>query len=125
MKINIFRFNPFINTIPYYTSYILSLQEEVSVLQALDYIYMYLDGNIAYRNYRCFEGVCGSCMVHLNGRNVKGCEMILKPGEEYTIDPVKGYPIIRDLVVDYGHERRNMKEDVRYMITSGTTLERK
>jgi len=125
MKLNIFRFDSSVDAVPYYVSYVLPSQEELTVLQALDYVYHAMDRSLAYRNYRCFEGVCLSCMVVVNGKTVKGCETLLSPGKEYTIDPLKGYPIIRDLVVDYGQERIDKQRGEKFLIKTGTLIEGK
>jgi fumarate reductase iron-sulfur subunit len=123
MKLNIFRFDSSVDAVPSYRSYVLPAQEEWTVLQALDYIYDTVDRSLGYRNYRCFEGVCLSCMVVVNGKPVKGCETLLSPGKEYTIDPLKGYPIIRDLVVDYGQERTDQQSGKKFLIKTGTLIE--
>ena len=125
MKLNIFRFDSSLDAVPYYRSYVLPSLEEWTVLQALDYVYHVMDRSLAYRNYRCFEGVCLSCMVVVNGKTVKGCETLLSPGKEYTIDPLKGYPIIRDLVVDYGQERIDKQRGEKFLIKTGTWIEGK
>ena len=41
----------------------------------------------------------------MNGTVKKACHVVLEPRSEYTVEPLKGYPVIRDLVVDFGIRR--------------------
>lgn len=62
-------------------------------------------------DYDCREGICGSCGVMINGKAHGGlpqtatCQLYLRhfsDGDEITIEPwrAKGFPVIKDLVVD-------------------------
>jgi succinate dehydrogenase / fumarate reductase iron-sulfur subunit len=62
-------------------------------------------------DHDCREGICGSCSMHINGephgpdRGVTTCQLHMrkfKDGETIYIEPfrAKGFPIIKDLVVD-------------------------
>jgi succinate dehydrogenase/fumarate reductase-like Fe-S protein len=33
---------------------------------------------------------------------MRTCSRVLQPGESILLEPMKGFPIIRDLVVDFG-----------------------
>ncbi|MGB3201916.1 MAG: succinate dehydrogenase/fumarate reductase iron-sulfur subunit, partial [Nodosilinea sp.] len=62
-------------------------------------------------DYDCREGICGSCGVMINGKAHGGrpqtatCQLYLRyfnDGDEITVEPwrAKGFPVIKDLVVD-------------------------
>ena len=38
----------------------------------------------------------------VNGKGMRTCSRVLHPGEKILLEPMKGFPIIRDLVVDFG-----------------------
>jgi len=101
IKAKVFRFNPKTDKEPRYEVYEIRTKDPMTVSDILKYIYENIDNSLAFRYYRCFKGVCGSCLISVNGKPCKGCQVIVKPGEEVVIEPIKGYKIIRDLVVDF------------------------
>jgi succinate dehydrogenase / fumarate reductase iron-sulfur subunit len=55
----------------------------------------------------CLEEVCGSCTMNVNGRIRQACTALIEEvaeenGETYelTLEPMKKFPVMRDLVVD-------------------------
>ena len=74
---------------------------EMTVLDALNYIFYRLDPTLAYRRYRCGRNLCRSCEVKLDGKAVRGCAVLLRPGESYTLEPARPEALIRDLVCDF------------------------
>jgi succinate dehydrogenase/fumarate reductase-like Fe-S protein len=38
----------------------------------------------------------------VNGKGLRTCLKLLKPGENLTVEPISGFPVIKDLVVDFG-----------------------
>jgi len=73
------------------------------VLDALFYIKNKLDSSLAFRR-SCREGVCGSCAMHINGRNTLACTQALTD----LADPIRIYPlphmtVLKDLVIDLSH----------------------
>lgn len=49
----------------------------------------------------CLEEICGSCSMVINGRVRQACSTLVdKVGPEITIEPMRKFPVIRDLVVD-------------------------
>ena len=105
VQLKVFRFNPTIDTIPTYKTYSLPWTEGLTLLAAIRKIYTDTDRTLAFRNYYCGRGLCSGCRVTVNGTAVKACHVVLEPGSVYTVDPLKGYPVIRDLVVDFGIRR--------------------
>lgn len=59
------------------------------------------DGSFACRTSTCFKGICGSCLIRVNGRDVLGCTTSIKPGETVVIEPHSQFRVIRDTAVDF------------------------
>jgi fumarate reductase iron-sulfur subunit len=76
-------------------------RKEWVVLDALNYIKDHVDGSLTFR-WSCRMGVCGSCGMMVNGVPKLGCATFLSecgPGP-VRVEPLKNFPILRDLVVD-------------------------
>lgn len=101
IMVTVSRFNPTKDLRPKPQKYVVPCEGKMSVLQVMRYIYKRLDQTLAFRNYQCYKGVCGACMVNLNGKPVRACHTLVEPGKEITIEPVRGYRLIRDLAVDF------------------------
>ena len=74
---------------------------EISILEALCYIWEYLDPSLAF-SYSCRIGICHSCLVQANGCPVLACMTLVKDG--MRIEPARGFKQIRDTVVDLEHK---------------------
>jgi fumarate reductase iron-sulfur subunit len=79
------------------------------VLDGLNYIKDRLDGSLSYR-WSCRMGVCGSCGMTVNGEPKLTCETFLS---EYgsgpvKVEPLRNFPIVRDLVVEIGDFMRKL-----------------
>lgn len=97
MKLNVYKFDPSTDKEPYYVSGEVPYTEKMTGLHAL----MYFDENVAHVNYdhSCRARACGRCAMMLNGEPTLICTHFLED-KEYTIEPLKGYRVIRDLIVD-------------------------
>ncbi len=120
--LRVFRFDPARMQRPSYTSYTIP-GSGFSLLSALEYIYENLDSTLAFRNFCCYQVVCGSCLLRLNGSHVKGCAAVLQPGRAYTVEPPSGFPIIRDLLVDFGRLIYDEEHEGYRWLARGTWLE--
>ncbi len=89
MKINIQRASEI-------TSFSIDL-ENVTLLEVLTYIKTKIDSSLAFSS-GCRSGVCGSCAMRVNGKEVLACAY--KVQENDLIEPLRNAPIVRDLVVD-------------------------
>ncbi|MCM8745653.1 succinate dehydrogenase iron-sulfur subunit [Thermomicrobium sp. CFH 73360] len=100
VTLRIQRFNPETDSKPYYREYTVEVEPTDRVLDALNYIKWYQDGTLTFRR-SCAHGVCGSDAMRINGRNRLACKVLIKDlGPKITIEPLLGFRIIRDLVVD-------------------------
>lgn len=49
----------------------------------------------------CLEEVCGSCTMNINGRVLMACSSLVdKLKEPITLEPLRKFPLVRDLAVD-------------------------
>jgi succinate dehydrogenase / fumarate reductase iron-sulfur subunit len=100
-KFSIYRYNPEVDTKPYYQDYEVELaKEDTKLLTALIKIKDFYDDSFTFRR-SCREGVCGSDALNINGRNGLACLTDLDSLKEpIVIRPIPGLPVIRDLIVD-------------------------
>jgi len=105
IQLKIFRYNPLRDTTPHYESYRVTTTQPMTVMELLLYIYRHLDNSLAFRNYTCYRGTCLSCLVKVNGRTVRACSTLVRPGTRVSIDPFARDRVIRDLVVDFNASR--------------------
>jgi len=72
------------------------------VLDALHYIQGYLSPDLAVR-WNCKAGKCGSCSAEVNGRPRLTCKTrmdSLPLDQPIVVQPMKSFPVIKDLVTD-------------------------
>lgn len=103
--LRIFRFNAETRQ-EKYRLYKIETSRTITLYSTLEYIYENLDGSLGFRRYQCHMGWCNSCMVILNGKKVRSCSTLLKSGDEVKVGPLRGYKVIRDLVVDFSDKIR-------------------
>jgi len=99
-RVTVLRLDPESGIGPTVNTYEVALPEPITVLGLLNDIFARVDPTLAYRRCRCYRGVCGACLMSINGRNQRACSVLVHPGDELTIGPALGYTVIRDLVVD-------------------------
>jgi succinate dehydrogenase / fumarate reductase iron-sulfur subunit len=65
----------------------------------------------------CLEEVCGACTMNINGRIRQACTALIEDvGEqkgdtlEITLEPMKKFPLIKDLIVDRSKMFENLKK---------------
>lgn len=97
VKVKVCRFNPAKDKKPGYSTYEVSLEGSMSVLNVLDYIFENLDSTLSFYG-SCRRGECNRCNVNVNGKTVRACLEIVKG--DIIVDPVPKYEIIKDLYVD-------------------------
>ena len=103
IKAKILRFDPDKDEKPYYQSYEVPVDRQITVHELLNIIHRDFDGTLAFRDFKCFKGMCTTCILKLNGKSVKSCSTPVEPNAEIQIDPVASGEVIRDLVVDFNN----------------------
>lgn len=65
-------------------------------------------------DYGCRGVWCGRCGMMVNGKPVLACMTPVSPGE-VTIEPLKDFPVIRDLVVDRSRVKSKLQGVMPYL----------
>jgi succinate dehydrogenase/fumarate reductase-like Fe-S protein len=108
IKLKVCRFDPSVDRGPAFQEYEVEKTEKMSVLSAVQYIYEKLDGSLSLSGYLCYRKVCGLCQLRINGRNRLSCRTRVEDG--MVIEPASGYPLIKDLAVDFSASREKNLE---------------
>lgn len=96
----IFRFEPELDKEPRYREYQVECPKGSTVLDALNEIKWRHDGTLSYRR-SCRHGICGSCAMTINGKNNLACESQVETLKGVIwVEPLRSFPIIKDLIVD-------------------------
>jgi succinate dehydrogenase / fumarate reductase iron-sulfur subunit len=85
-----------------YKTYKVPIEAGMVVLDAIHYIQANFDPNLAVR-WNCKAAKCGSCSAEVNGKPSLMCKSRMdrfEEGTEITVQPIKTFPIIKDLVTD-------------------------
>src|SRR6058998_3532375 len=105
------RYRPEFETDSQFQEYEVPCPKDWVVLDGLNYVKDQLDGTLSYR-WSCRMGVCGSCGMTVNGEPKLTCATFLAdyaPGP-LRIEPLRNFPVIRDLIVDIGDFMRTPQE---------------
>ena len=113
----VFRYDPEKGPRPRYETFELDVAKGMTVLDCLQAIKATLDGTLAFRR-SCRSAICGSCAMNINGKNDLACHLQVAglPGRRVTIDPLPGYPVIRDLVVDMEEFYRSLDKVMPWLV---------
>ena len=82
--------------------YSVDIDKGMVILDVVHKVQVEHAGDLAAR-WNCKAGKCGSCSVEINGKPRLGCMTRLNEFDEketITIEPLKTFPIIKDLVTD-------------------------
>ncbi len=102
MTFIISRFDPAKDKKPYMQTYELDVSKIKGkmLLNAIEALKEDCDHSVSYRR-SCGEGVCGSDGMNINGKNGLACITRLADlPDKVVLQPLPGFPIIRDLIVD-------------------------
>ncbi len=106
---------------PQWEDYDVQVHGTDRLLDALHKIKWEQDGTLTFRR-SCAHGVCGSDAMRINGRNRLACKTLLKdlnPDKPITVEPIKGLPVEKDLVVDMEPFFQAYREVMPFLITKG------
>jgi succinate dehydrogenase / fumarate reductase iron-sulfur subunit len=77
------------------SAYVLDILEEIEKQ----------DPSLLYR-HACHHASCGSCGLRVNGRERLACVTplaeVTRPGRPLRLEPLRNFPVIADLLVDFG-----------------------
>lgn len=130
MKIilKILRFNFEIDEKPQYQSYTVEVEPTDRLLDALMHIKRFQDGTLAFRK-SCAHGVCGSDAMRINGKDALACKTLVQDvveteGATVVIEPLRYFPVQRDLIVDQATFFEKYKSIKPYLINDEPVLEK-
>ncbi|MSP13750.1 MAG: succinate dehydrogenase iron-sulfur subunit [Chloroflexi bacterium] len=100
VTLRIKRFNPEADTQSHFENYQVEVEPTDRVLDALQTVKWYQDGTLTLRR-SCAHGICGSDAMLINGRNRLACKVLIRDlGNKIQIEPMRGFRVLKDLVVD-------------------------
>ncbi len=101
ITLSVARYDPEHDSTPWRQSYTVPYQEDMVVLDALNYLKAQVDGTLSFR-WSCRMGICGSCGMMVNGIPKLTCSAFLRDYYPRTVavEALAHFPVIRDLVVD-------------------------
>jgi fumarate reductase iron-sulfur subunit len=100
IELRVLRYRPGVDNEPVFALYSIPYSADMSVLQALQTVKDQLDGTLTFR-WSCRMAICGSCGMMINGEAKLACSSFLRDltGQPVVIEPLRNFPIERDLVV--------------------------
>lgn len=94
------RFDPSVHREPTWKEYRIDCPEGWTVLDALNHIRWRMDETLSFRR-SCRSAICGSCAMTVCGENALACKKQVRSyPETVTIEPLAGFPVLKDLVVE-------------------------
>ncbi len=112
------KFNPEKDNTPRFATYEVDAEPTDRVLDALHAIKWQHDGTLALRR-SCGHGICGSDAMRINGRNYLACKVLIKDLKEpITVEPLLGFTVKKDLVVDMGPFFEKYRKILPYLVNN-------
>ncbi|EQD52737.1 succinate dehydrogenase and fumarate reductase iron-sulfur protein, partial [mine drainage metagenome] len=103
ITISIKRSDPSNGEAPHFVDYEVPTQEGMVVLDAVHYIENNIDPTLSVR-WNCKAARCGSCSAEVNGLPRLMCKTrVDKMGTKIRIEPMRAYPVVKDLVTNVSH----------------------
>jgi succinate dehydrogenase / fumarate reductase, iron-sulfur subunit len=121
VTLKIRRYNPEVSEDVTWEEHRVELEPTDKVLDALHKVKWEIDGSLTFRR-SCAHGVCGSDAMRINGRNRLACKTLVKdvnPAKPVTVEPIKGLPVLKDLVVDMEPFFDAYRSVMPFLVTSG------
>ncbi len=121
VNVKVLRYNPDTDDKHYWKDYEFEMDSSLTILDLVNEIHWKHDGTLAYRR-SCRSSICGSCAMKVNGRNILACETPMHMfGTKFKIEPLPGFKIIKDLVVDLDDFFAKMERIKPYLILNKQT----
>ena len=119
VELKIKRFDPERDRGPHWERYEVEVEESDRVLDALHEVRWHQDGSLAFRR-SCAHGVCGSDAMVINGENRLACVLLVRDvGRSITVEPLRGFRVLKDLVVDMEPFFEQYRSVMPYLVNSG------
>ena len=118
INLHVARFDPQRGDVILFQDYPLQVYEEWMVLDALLKIRDVQDGSLAFR-HSCHSGICGSCAMMIGCQAQLACQTKIADVIEdglVTVEPLRGFRVLRDLVVDLDPFLDSLKTIVPWLV---------
>jgi succinate dehydrogenase / fumarate reductase iron-sulfur subunit len=110
------RFNPETDAESRIEAYDVPAEPMDRVLDLLHWVKWNVDGSLTFRR-SCAHGVCGSDAMLINGANRLACKVLVRElGDQITVEPLRGLPVNKDLVVDMEPFFASYREVLPYLV---------
>ena len=106
VSLTVEKYDPSRDPAPRLETYEIPFTREMRVLEALDHVVEELGESLSYQWF-CGVKKCGMCGVMVNGRQTLGCWEPVQ--REMVVQPLAGFPVVRDLVVDRSRYFENVQ----------------
>lgn len=116
--LHILRSSPGQSTPPGFQTFEVEVEADGTVLDALETIRLHQDGTLMYR-HSCHHSCCGTCACRINGTEGLLCLTRVRdvPDAPITLEPLRNFPVIGDLVVDMTAFYAHIRADWEYLKT--------
>jgi succinate dehydrogenase / fumarate reductase, iron-sulfur subunit len=121
VTLRIARYNPETDAEQHYEDYTVTSLATDRVLDALHQIKWDQDGSLSFRR-SCAHGICGSDAMRINGKNRLACKTLIKdvnPDKPITVEPIKGLPVEKDLIVNMEPFFQAYREVMPFLVAKG------
>lgn len=112
ITLRIFRYKQNDNQ-PHWDSFTLEVRPDEYVLDAVERIWAEQDRSLVFR-HACHHAACGACGIRVDGVEKLGCitriDEVTTDGGMLTIEPMRNFNIVSDLLVDVAPFYRNMEK---------------
>jgi succinate dehydrogenase / fumarate reductase iron-sulfur subunit len=116
VKLRVRRFNPETDAESRIETYDVPAEPMDRVLDLLHWVKWNVDGSLTFRR-SCAHGVCGSDAMLINGTNRLACKVLVREvGDQITVEPLRGLPVAKDLLVDMEPFFASYREVLPYLI---------
>ena len=110
------RFNPETDSESRIEAYDVPADPMDRVLDLLHWVKWNVDGSLTFRR-SCAHGICGSDAMLINGTNRLACKVLVREvGDQITVEPLRGLPVNKDLLVDMEPFFASYREVLPYLI---------
>lgn len=102
MKVNVYRFDQALlpsGRMDLFDVPVPLTEDHWTAMDVLDYISLHLDPSLAYyKHSACNHGICGRCLIQVNGKPALACLAVVDPAGKLVLEPARNRAKVRDLV---------------------------
>ncbi|GAB4533138.1 MAG: succinate dehydrogenase iron-sulfur subunit [Anaerolineales bacterium] len=97
---------------PRYETFSVEVEPEEHVLDGVEKVWAFQERSLTFR-HACHHATCGACGMRVNGQEKLTCITkigeVTRDGGAITLEPLRNFPVLSDLVVDLGPLYRKME----------------